>query len=497
MKAVTILLILSVPLGAAPAAEPTAAKKPAADLCKDCIDPYAATTERGKFFTAAGVDSELTAAELKADQARKNGFVRKFDTWAGMVAFDKNGNKTLDWFEADAYRRDLRKRMLARYDTNKDRRLTGKEREQANLALAAGKLPAASSAGGAARPPIVIGGGGGQAGQITEQTRLRMFDKDRDGKLDTEEKAAADKWQADYQKRREQWAQQAAEWRKTYQELVKKHDADGDGRINEQERKGFYEDYRRIAELRQWDKDKDGKLSKDEIAAKDAQQERWRKAAEESRHRWMLQRWDEDRDGKISEAEQAAADKWQDEQRKRAEEYRAKQAEIRKQADADGDGQLNTEERKAYYEAIRRDWDLRRWDKDHDGQFSKEELAAKEAEQARWRKMSENYRAKQAELRKQADTDGDGQLNDDERKVYYDAIRRYWQVGRWDINGDGKLDDEERKAMDQQGRGWYYPAMRLRPGQPGQPQVWTSPDGRVRATIVTPPGRRRRENSEE
>jgi Ca2+-binding EF-hand superfamily protein len=330
---------------------------------------------------------------------------------------------------------------------------------------------------------------------MTEHTRMRMFDKDHDGKLDTDEKAAADKWQTDYEQRREQWAQRAAEWRKTYEELRKKHDADGDGQLNEAERKAYYDDYRRIAELRQWDKDKDGKLNAEETAAKEAQQEQWRKAAAESRHRWMLQRWDDDGDGKISEAEQASADKWQEDQRKRAEEYRAKQAEIRKQADADGDGQLSTEERKAYYAAIRRHWDLRRWDSDQDGQLGKDELAAKEAQQARWRKMSEDYRAKQAEFRKQADTDADGQLNAEERKGYYEAIRRYWQVGRWDVNGDGKLDDEERKAMRQgQGGGGYYPAMRLLPG--GRGQVWTIPGGRVRARVVTPLGGRRGENDE-
>ena len=111
---------------------------PAADLCKDCIDPYASTTERGKFFKAAGVDSELTADEFKADQARKDGFVRKFDTWPGMLAFDKNGNKTMDWFEMNAYRLAFRKQVLAAYDKNKDERLAGAEREAAIKALEGG-----------------------------------------------------------------------------------------------------------------------------------------------------------------------------------------------------------------------------------------------------------------------------------------------------------------------------------------------------------------------
>ncbi len=61
--------------------------------------------ERPRFFRAAGVDNELTAAEFARDRRRKKSFVRKSDTWKAMLRFDKDRSGTIDWFEADAYRR--------------------------------------------------------------------------------------------------------------------------------------------------------------------------------------------------------------------------------------------------------------------------------------------------------------------------------------------------------------------------------------------------------
>jgi Ca2+-binding EF-hand superfamily protein len=404
--------------------------------------------ERARFFKVAGKDNEIDAKEFEADKAAGGGFVRKFDTWSGMLVFDKNSNKTLDWFEANAYRSDIRRRVLAAFDSDKDKKLAGKEREAANRALAAGKVPGAVRRGGGRRG-LVWGGG-----QMTEAMRLRMFDKNRDGKLDADEKAAADKWQADSEKRRKEYAVRAERWRKLNDELRKKHDANGDGKLDADERKAYYEEYRERAKIVQWDKDGDGKLSDAERKEMETKQAEWKKRAEENRRKWMLQRWDKDSDGELSEEELAAKKTQEDEWKKRAEQYRKEQAELRKKHDADGDGKLNAEERKAYYDAIRAKQQLRQWDKDKDGKLSEEELAAKKTQEDEWKKRAEESRKAQAELRKKHDADGDGKLNADERKAYYKAIREQWQLRQWDKNKNGKLDADERKAMEEWRSKW-------------------------------------------
>jgi len=417
------------------------------DLCKDCVDPYNPVAERGRFFKAAGVDNELDATEFAADKARKGGFVRVFDSWTGMGAFDKNGNKTIDWFEADSYRRGFRKRALAAWDANGDGRLKGAERETANQALAAGKAPPAST-GGRAKPLVTQGG---------QQYRLRMFDKNSDGKLDDDEKAAMAKWDADAATRRAEWARKSARYRELYQELIKKHDANGNGRIDADERKAYYDEYRERAKTIQWDKDGDGKLSDAERKEMETTQAEWAKRAEEQRRKWMLRRWDADKDGKMSKEETAAMEAHQAEMKARAEQYRKEYQAMRDKHDTDGDGQLNETERKAYYEAMRRRAQLRYWDKDADGQLSAEETAAMEDHQAKAKARAEQYRKEQAELRKKHDADGDGQLNAEERKGYYEEMRQRWQLRRWDKNSDGKLDEAERKTMETERAGWRQP----------------------------------------
>lgn len=76
-----------------------AAAPPVKDICKDCVDPYVPTAERARFFKVAGKDNEIDAGEFDAAKAAGGGFVRKFDTWAGMLAFDKNRDGKLDHTE--------------------------------------------------------------------------------------------------------------------------------------------------------------------------------------------------------------------------------------------------------------------------------------------------------------------------------------------------------------------------------------------------------------
>ena len=104
------------PSSDAPPVKATA--KPAApepDICTGAVDPYSQTTQRTLFFQAAGPDNEMSEKEFstgwsKAKPAGKGsakpagGFARRFDRWKSMLAFDKNGNRTIDWFEAASTR---------------------------------------------------------------------------------------------------------------------------------------------------------------------------------------------------------------------------------------------------------------------------------------------------------------------------------------------------------------------------------------------------------
>ena len=104
------------PPASGPATRPAEAKAAPVDICTGVVDPYTPISQRTAFFKAAGPDSEIDAKEFTADwnKARTEArakpppfstFARRFDRWTSLLAFDKNRNKTLDWFEADAYRR--------------------------------------------------------------------------------------------------------------------------------------------------------------------------------------------------------------------------------------------------------------------------------------------------------------------------------------------------------------------------------------------------------
>ncbi|MBL7220653.1 MAG: hypothetical protein ISS69_11110 [Phycisphaerae bacterium] len=144
-RRLTIVLIVLLPGGGAVAKYTPRSKsppKPPPDLCKDTIDPYRPSIQKSRFFQAAGADNELTEAEFNANKAKPNSFVRRFDSWRALSAFDKDSNKSIDWLEADAYRYAIRKRVLAAYDTNADGKLSGGERTKANTDLARGRVPA-------------------------------------------------------------------------------------------------------------------------------------------------------------------------------------------------------------------------------------------------------------------------------------------------------------------------------------------------------------------
>jgi hypothetical protein len=273
----------------------------APDLCKDAVDPYEWIGQKALFFKAAGKDNELSEKEFDADKAAGKGFVRSFEKWSTIVAFDKDGKKQIDWLEADVYRRDLRKRVLAAHDTTKDRKLSGDERTAANKALAAGKFatatPRSSGRGSRGsyweRPEMIKKYDKDKDGKLNDKEQatardamragyeLRRYDTDKDGKLDKKETAARDKARAERDKVRKQ--------------LYEKFDKNKNGKIDNDERSGIGDWFR----MRRYDTDGDGKLDEKETAARDkASAERDKRRAE------ARKRFDKDGDGKLSDKEE-------------------------------------------------------------------------------------------------------------------------------------------------------------------------------------------------
>jgi Ca2+-binding EF-hand superfamily protein len=86
---------------------------------------------------------------------------------------------------------------------------------------------------------------------------------------------------------------------------------------------------------------------------------------------------------------------------------------------------------------------VKEFDKDGDGKLNEEERKA--ARDAREKQMLEKY-----------DADKDGKLSDEERKTAREAMRAEHEkkmLEKYDKDGDGKLSDEERKAMVEAGDG--------------------------------------------
>jgi Ca2+-binding EF-hand superfamily protein len=144
-------------------------------------------------------------------------------------------------------------------------------------------------------------------------------------------------------------------------------------------------------------------------------------------------------------------------------EINKKLQELRKKADADGDGELNGDERKAFFTGMREAWTkqredhMKKYDKDGDGELSDEEKAAVETE-----RTDEEF--------KRLDTNGDGNIDKKEFLAGKEAERtgrekmgnmfrnmrggnrgrttatdgKKAMIERFDENGDGKVDDNER-----------------------------------------------------
>lgn len=305
-----------------------------ADVAKGPIDPYDAGGERARFLTAAGVDSELDEKEFTANQAATDPFARKFDAWGTIRAFDRNANGTIDWFEADGYRKALRAAVLLAYDKSKDGNLADEERAAANKDLAAGKAPRVErprrerpSRGDDAQP----GENRGNRGGLSEEQRAEMlknFDADGDGELNREERgkareAAIEEWRKNNPEEAARFDARRAEEQKRREEFTKKYDKDNDGELNEEERRAAFT-AEREARMAEWkERDPEGF------------------ARFEKQRQDFTKRFDKDGNGELSDDERREGfATMRDEGRKAWEE-------LTKKYDKDGDGRLNGEEREA------------------------------------------------------------------------------------------------------------------------------------------------------
>ncbi|MDP6544110.1 MAG: hypothetical protein QGH60_08985 [Phycisphaerae bacterium] len=365
-RSLAVILVFAVFGGVALGAETA---KSSADLCKGVVDPYDTVAQKSLFFKAAGKDNELSEKEFEADKATGKGFVASFEKWSTIVAFDKDGKKQIDWLEADAYRRDLRRRVLGAHDASKDGKLAGDERTAANKALAAGKFATVSRRRSSSR---------GRGGSPWERPEIiKQYDKNKDGKLDEKEQEAA----------REAFRARMD---------LRRYDTNRDGKLDEKEtaerdrrRKEFYD---------RFDKNKNGKIDEDERGA----------IGEYYRNR----RYDTNNDGKLDEKEIAARDKANAEREQTRKEMYAK-------FDKNKNGRIDEDERSGIGDWFR----MRRYDTNKDGKLDKEETAARDKAEAEREK-------ERAERRKQFDKDGDGKLNEEEERAYRNSFRRRRGRGR-------------------------------------------------------------------
>ncbi|HWB04915.1 MAG TPA: hypothetical protein VG796_17940 [Verrucomicrobiales bacterium] len=197
-------------------------------------------------------------------------------------------------------------------------------------------------------------------------------------------------------------------------------------------------------DLKKYDKDGDGQLSREE-----------RTAMREARQKEMLEKYDADKDGKLNDEETA---------KMRAENpgrgfgpggggTRGGQpsAEDLKKYDKDGNGRINGDEVAAYREGRQKEM-LEKYDADKDGKLNEAETAKMRSENPGRGGFGPGGagagRAFQpsAEDLKKYDADKDGKLSDEERRTWADG-RRKEMLEKYDADKDGQLSREERAKM--------------------------------------------------
>ncbi|HOD82659.1 MAG: EF hand [Planctomycetes bacterium ADurb.Bin126] len=469
MKRTQLVVVLLIVAAGALRGQAQESSAPAAvDHCAGRVDPYDPTAQRNLFFTAAGVDNELTAEEFAASRGRA-GLAAVFDKWERMIQFDKNNNKTLDWFEVDAYRREVRRLVLDAFDENKDGRLTGAEREAANKSLAAGKVPGLERR-------LAAGPSGRDAGPGSdnwEQRRAEMIkrhDKDGDGKLnETERRAALEEYRA---RREQEHRAEAAPFGPSepitrYDDIKPPPDApagregrggeSGEGRggggmfarrpgesdAERQARVDRTRERRREETIRKFDADGDGRIVGSE---REALAEQARTNMEAAALQWGLRDFDGDGDGRLDEKELAEA-----------EEYGKKIMNVGQQLrdrmmDRDGDGKISEEERRQAGEQMREaglkllGQAPRYMDNDGDGKISPEERKEFQT------RVTSGLIRYMDEFGLKYDQNRDGRLDQAEREKVVEGMRASWsdRIAKADTDGDGRLSAEETVALMQQ-----------------------------------------------
>lgn len=365
----------------------------AAGVLNSAVDPLDEAAQRTKFLECSGIDNELTQKEFAADQQAATGFARKFDRWENLSAFDKNKSGTIDWFEAQAYRQDLRQKVLAAFDADKDGKLAGDEQTAAAAALLAGKVkfekPAATTriATTAERGETPASGG-----PPSQEEMVKKYDKDGDGKLSNEERRAM--WKEMMEKRQK--------------DMLAKYDKNGDGtldkdetaRMNRTEGMAHMPKGMREFTLRNFDADGDGELSEAEFEKAEQLNRKFQKVAKG----WEAKVFDTDGDGNVSDEERKAQMlKW-------APVAMVFKAKMDKLSDADGDGEVTGQEREKF-----------------------------------GRRMMEGMVRFLTMFEKQADADKDGKLSDTEQDTMVELFDKEAadRMKKVDANNDNKLDPEE------------------------------------------------------
>ena len=121
------------------------------DQITGAVEPLDEGFTRREFLRASGPAMELTRESFTAAKRKmlegkeERPWLRPFDAWPGLAKFDKKNEKgevsnTIDWNEFHEYRHQVYHALLKHHDKNKDGKLTGAERDEANQALADNKL---------------------------------------------------------------------------------------------------------------------------------------------------------------------------------------------------------------------------------------------------------------------------------------------------------------------------------------------------------------------
>ena len=371
LAAVVIAASAGIVSGADKAPSKSSTAKPAPKLCLGAVDPFDRPTQKAGFFAIAGKDGELTSEEFRAaveKEASTKAFLRSFDTFAALSRFDKDKKGTIDWVEAQAYRIDLRKRVMAAFDANKDSRLKGPEREAANRALAAGKFARAAVSGRpSGRAGFMNRYDKDGDGQLSEDERNAMreafrkremerYDKNKDGKISDEERRAMRRGRGGLM------GAAVERWR------LQHFDLDGDGKLSESEeaeQKEFQGQFRTMGkkmDVKFNDLNGDGEVSREE------RQKIGREWAKSALQMMALASTYMDRDGngEVSADERAGFGK-------RVQTGMIKWMEdFGNEFDADTNGRLDKTERTAFVAGIEKNIETRvgRFDADKDGRLS-------------------------------------------------------------------------------------------------------------------------------